>query len=52
MIELDAIRKLAFPDPVPFEIFKIYGLTNWHYGAKALPSFKEKYKDMIFTLEE
>lgn len=53
MIELDTIRKLAFPDPVPFEVFEIYGFPNGKpNGQYEFNSFKETYKDTVLPLDE
>ena len=53
MIELDVIRKLAFTDPVPFEVFEIYGFPNGKpKGQYKFNSFKETYKDTVLPLDE
>lgn len=53
MIELDVIRKLAFTDPVPIEVFEIYGFPNGHpKGRYDLNIFKEIYKDAVLPLDE
>ena len=53
MIELDVIRKLAFVDPVPIEVFEIYGFPNGKpKGQYDLNIFKETYKDLVLPLDE
>lgn len=53
MIELDVIRKLAFVDPVPIEVFIIYGFPNGQpEGEYDLEIFKETYKDTVLPLDE
>lgn len=53
MIELDVIRKLAFTDPVPIEVFEIYGFPNGKpKGQYDLNIFKETYKDSVLPLDE
>ena len=53
MIELDIIRKLAFVDPVPIEVFEIYGFPNGKpKGQYDLNIFKETYKDLVLPLDE
>ena len=51
MIELDVIRKLAFTDPVPFEVFEIYGFPNGRpKGQYEFNSFKEN-KSFFYMLK-